>query len=176
MEFVEKIKGFFVEPSKSFREVKKEKIEDYLVYFAVLAIIPSILGAAIGGVTSRLFGMNISLGIAIGAIVYYIFLWIGVFVFGAWLHLWIKLLGGKADLSETWKAIVYGNTPYYILGWIPFVAIIFIIWAWIVQIIGLSEYHKIEWWKVLIAEIIAGVILGGVVAGISLLWLPLKFM
>lgn len=177
MEFGEKIKGFFVEPQKSFREVKNEKPEKYLIYFGLLALIPAILGAVFGKLTFSLFLPRFAdIGAILTFVLAYIMLWVTTFVGGAWLHIWIKLFGGKSDVDKTFKALVYGNTPYYLLGWIPFISIIFVIWSWILGIIGLSEYHKIEWWKVFIAEIIAGVIYFGAVVGIIFLAVPLKFV
>ena len=177
MEFAEKIKGFFIEPQKSFKEVKKEKTADYLWYFGLLALIPSIIGAVFGKLTFALFWPNIaSFGALLTFVIVYIMLWITTFVGGAWLHVWIKLFGGKAEVDKTFKALVYGDTPYYLLGWIPFISIIFVIWSWILGIIGLSEYHRIEWWKVFIAEIIAGVIFFGAIIGIMVLLAPLKFV
>ena len=179
MEFMEKLKGFFIQPQKSFKEVKNEKYKDYLVYFGILALIPSIVGALIGRSFTFLGPALTNSEAILLFILTYVMLWITTFVGGAWLHIWIKLFGGKADIDKTFKALVYGDTPYYLLGWIPFISIIFVIWSWILGIIGLSEYHKIEWWKVFIAEIIAGVIFFGAIVGIAFLFgvaLLLKFI
>ena len=177
MEFVEKIKGFFIEPQKSFKEVKNEKAESYLIYFAILALIPSAIGALIGSVTFSLLSPSLAgLGAAMTFVLAYVMFWITMFVGGAWLHVWIKLFGGKGDIDKTFKALVYSDTPYYLLGWIPILSIIFIIWSWILGIIGLSEYHKIEWWKVFIAEIISGIIFLGAVIGVIALLIPLRFI
>lgn len=177
MEFGEKIKGFFVEPQKSFKEVKNEKPADYLIYFGILALIPSIIGAVLGKLTFALLWPALaSLGAILTFVITYVMLWITTFVGGAWLHIWIKLFGGKEDVDKTFKALVYGDTPYYLLGWIPFISIISVIWSWILGIIGLSEYHKIEWWKVFIAEIIAGTIFFGAIVGIIVLAVPLKLV
>jgi hypothetical protein len=37
---------------------------------------------------------------------------------------------------------MYASTPFFILGWIPYISIIGAVWAWILLIIGVKENHE----------------------------------
>ena len=61
---------------------------------------------------------------------------------------------------ETEKAVIYGTTPFFLLGWIPVIGMIIGgIWAIILTIIGLRELHQITTGKALLAYVLALVII-----------------
>jgi len=69
-----------------------------------------------------------------------------IFVGGALTHLLVYLLGGRQRHSyrQTLKALAYGATPAYLLGWVPFIGgVAGGIWAVVVAAIGLRELHGI---------------------------------
>ena len=79
-------------------------------------------------------------------------------VASAWIHLWVYLLGGRKGIMQTFKAIVYGNTPRLLLGWIPFIGIVFMLWSLILGILGIRELQAIGTGKAILAVAIAVII------------------
>lgn len=82
-----------------------------------------------------------------------------VFIVGAWLHLWVYLLGGKKGYMQTMKAVMYGSTPYMLIGWIPIIGgFIGGLWSLVVEILGIRELHGISTGRVIAAYLIAVII------------------
>ena len=166
----ERIRGFLFSPSETFDASKEDTIGDALKYFAVILLIPAVLVAIIVAVGfSLILGMfsqylpseTISLA-AMGpllAVVFFIAVLvggiIGAFIDGLWLHLWVYIVGGRKGVGQTIKAVMYGATPYCLLGWIPIVNLIAEIWMIVVEILGLRQLHEIATGKAVLAVIIA---------------------
>jgi hypothetical protein len=68
----------------------------------------------------------------------------GIFLAGFYYHVFVLLFGGQQGLTRTVKVVMYAYTPYFILGWIPFVSIIGVIWSWILLIIGFKENQDLS--------------------------------
>ena len=167
----ERIKGFLFNPSETFDASKEDTLGDAFKYFIVLLLIYAVLYAIviavvlsslIGGILDALpFGVpSLGAGIsAVAAVVFFVYILIaglaGVFIVGLWTHLWVYLLGGKNGLEQTIKAVMYGETPSLLLGWIPIVGIIFGIWTLIVGILGIRQLHEMSTGKAVLAVIIA---------------------
>ncbi|RCV62954.1 hypothetical protein C5S53_16335 [Methanophagales archaeon] len=166
----ERIRGFLFSPSETFDASKEDTIGDALKYFAVILLIPAVLVAIIVAVGfSLILGMfsqylppeTLSLA-AMGpllAVVFFIAVLvggiIGAFIDGLWLHLWVYIVGGRKGVGQTIKAVMYGATPYCLLGWIPIVNLIAEIWMIVVEILGLRQLHEIATGKAVLAVIIA---------------------
>ncbi len=166
----ERIKGFLFSPSATFDASKEDTIGDALKYFVVilaifaviLAIISAVAFSVIWGIYGAflppealpLAGMGplLAVGVFVCALVGGI---IGVFIDGLWLHIWVYLVGGRNGVGQTIKALMYGATPSYLLGWIPIVGIIGVIWALIVGTIGVRQLHELSTGKAVLAVIIA---------------------
>lgn len=166
----ERIKGFLFSPSDTFDASKGDTMGDAFIYFVVLlAIFAVILALLIAVAFSMIAGMidlsgvpMMPLGAAMGplfAVIFFVLLLVGgiitVFIDGLWLHLWVYLVGGREGVEQTIKAVMYGATPSLILGWIPIVGIIAVIWAFIVEIIGIRQLHGLSTGKVVLAVILA---------------------
>ncbi len=166
----ERIKGFLFSPSDTFDNSKGDTIGDAFKYFVVILMIPAVLLAIIAAVAFSLiagmlgmFGVPMMpLGAATGpllAVGAFILILvggiIGVFIDGLWLHIWVYLVGGKEGIEQTIKAVMYGATPSLLLGWIPIVNFIALIWALIVGIIGVRQLHGLSTGKAVLAVIIA---------------------
>ncbi len=166
----ERIKGFLFSPSDTFNNSKGDTIGDAFKYFVVILMIPAVLLAIIAAVAFSLiagmlgmFGVPMMpLGAATGpllAVGAFILILvggiIGVFIDGLWLHIWVYLVGGKEGIEQTIKAVMYGATPSLLLGWIPIVNFIALIWALIVGIIGVRQLHGLSTGKAVLAVIIA---------------------
>ncbi|MDY6965163.1 MAG: YIP1 family protein [Halobacteriota archaeon] len=82
---------------------------------------------------------------------------IGVFFFGFLHHLFISMMGGLNGVGQTIKALLYGQTPFLLIGWIPIINIITPIWCIILIIVGISEYQEISTWEALKAIIYSAI-------------------
>ena len=171
MGFVSKIWGFLRRPAITFGAVKEETLRGALKY-ALIGLV--VLGALTGiMVTVILSGADqlsdsewgrmadwlefIPITILFSVVGGLLFIFIG----GAWTHLWVYLLGGRQGHSyrQTVKALAYGATPVYLVGWVPLavwlgsdligatvlIGALASIWALalVVTIIGLRELHGI---------------------------------
>jgi hypothetical protein len=56
----------------------------------------------------------------------------------------VFLLGGRKGINQTFKAILYGETPCLLLGWIPFIGIIFAFWSLVLGVLGIRELQEIS--------------------------------
>ena len=175
MGFMEKVSGFLTKPTESFRRVKSESLGESVKYYAIWLLIYAILTAVIfalifaailsmfGGLTDipGLGWLGAGFGVLIAVMLVVMILiggLIGLFIWGAWLHLWVWLFGGRKGYGQTVKAIAYGATPNFLLGWIPLIGFIASIWSLIVSMIGIRELHEISTGKAVGAVIIALII------------------
>ena len=169
----ERIKGFLFSPSETFDASKEDSLGDAFKYYIVILLILAVLVAIIGAVAFQLIlgmsaaflppdapslaGMGPLLAVAIfiavlvGGI-------IGAFIDGLWIHLWVYIVGGRNGVGQTIKAVLYGATPYCLLGWIPIVNFIAEIWMIIVAILGVRQLHEISTGKAVLAVILAIII------------------
>ena len=180
LSIVERIKGFLFNPSETFDTSKEDSLGDAFKYFVVILAIYAVLVAIIAAVAFSLIGGMfgvprmpfraamgplVAVAVLIGALVGGI---IGVFIFGLWTHLWVYLVGGRNGLEQTIKAVMYGETPGLLLGWIPIFNVIAWIWALIVSIIGVRQLHGLSTGKAILAVILAliipAIIIGAMVA------------
>jgi hypothetical protein len=160
---VTRVKGFLLKPVETFQQSRNDEPGVIFPYFAALLLINAILSAIITliGIETmpRLAGMPE--GIAIPVIVFLMALaggFILTLIFAAWLHLWVYILGGRKGIMQTFKAIIYGHTPRLLLGWIPFIGFIFVLWSLALGILGIRELQEISTGKAILAVVIAVII------------------
>jgi len=91
----------------------------------------------------------------------------GLFISGSLTHLFVRAFGGRKGYANTIKAFVYGDTPFLLFGWIPFVGMLFWIWALVLNIIGIRQLHEISTGRAvgavllsIVALVIIGVLIG----------------
>ena len=168
-----KIVGFLFHPAESFRKVKDEDISPTLRYFGVIAFFYSLLFTIVTTLQLipqhplvTMFGVSPQGGVidiflfVLTIILLFAMTFIVAFLFGAWLHLFAWLLGGRKGLWQTEKTTFYGLTPFLIIGWIPVIGgVIGGIWSIVLEIIGLKELQGISTAKAVISVILAIVIL-----------------
>ena len=70
-----------------------------------------------------------------------------VFIKGSLLHLFVILVGGEKGLARTIQALMYAFTPFFLLGWIPYISVIGVLWSVILCIIGVMILQEIPGWK-----------------------------
>ncbi len=154
MDFIEKVKGFLLDPSKTFDTLKEEPFEEILKYYAVIAAIYSALLAlllAFAGNLEMMMGTGTGIGAAITFFVRFMIITIvGAFIGGAILHIFVYIVGGRRGIAQTIKAYMYGYTPSLLFGWIPVINFIAMIWSQVAQIIGYasstnSQLEKPSW-------------------------------
>jgi hypothetical protein len=166
MEYIELIKGFVLSPVETFRKVKDTDYGDTLAYFLVFAVIYTVLSVSVILVRlpqawfTSIFGLlgigTLSgFGIVIIAIMMIIAALVILFIGTAWLHLWVYLFGGRNGFRETLKALAFGETPALLLGWIPLLGLLALIWSLVLTFLGVRELHGISTGRALGAVILA---------------------
>jgi hypothetical protein len=86
--------------------------------------------------------------------VFYVFI---LTITTGYLHIILKVSGGKGSVKDTFKMIAFGDTPALLFGWIPYFATVAAVWAAVIQLfIGPVVVHKLSWAK---ATIIFSVLL-----------------
>ncbi|HTL97801.1 MAG TPA: Yip1 family protein, partial [Holophagaceae bacterium] len=77
-------------------------------------------------------------------------LFIGPFVGGAFLHLFLWMWGGTkegGDMALTIRFSCYAQGVYYMVGWIPILNILLGIGFWIAFSMGLAKAHRTDTWR-----------------------------
>jgi hypothetical protein len=160
---VEKVKGFLFSPGEAFQKVKADETGNMLTYFAILVVINAVLSAVIAAIWTSMTPLYARLigGVAVPILVFFIVLvaeFIITLVFGAWLHLWVCVLGGRKGIMQSIKSVIYGSTPRLLLGWIPFIGIIFLVWSLILWVLGVRDLQEMSTGKAILAVAIAVII------------------
>jgi len=146
-----KLKGVFFAPSETFDKViRHDEAKDIAIYLLVLVVIFSVMFAILltlgvgmyAGALTGIVAGGFSL-IAVIPILFFVLL-IGVVIWTVWVHLWVYLLGGRKDITETAKTVVYAATPSLLLGWVPVIGVLMGIWTLILAVIGIHELHEIS--------------------------------
>ncbi len=168
MDFLEKVKGFLLEPSKTFDALKEEPLDGAIKYYAIIATVYSVLFALLLAFAGSLvgttmgfekLGMMMGAGAGIGAAIVFFVLFmiitiVGAFVGGAILHIFVYIMGGRRGISQTIKAGMYGSTPSLLFGWIPVVNFIALIWSLIAEVIGIRQLHELTTGRAILAVIL----------------------
>jgi hypothetical protein len=157
---IDKAKGFLINPVETFQQSRNDEPGVVFTYFAALLLLNAILSALIVAVgierMPRFAGMMP--GVAVPVMVFFMVLaggFIVTLILAAWIHLWVYLFGGRKGIMQTFKAVMYGNTPRLLLGWIPFVGFIFALWSLVLGILGIRELQEISTSKAIFAIAIA---------------------
>lgn len=157
---IEKVKGFLMNPVDTFRQSKDDEPGAVLPYFTLLLLLYAIISALL---TVAMIGTipmpGLMTGGSISAVAVFFIILVGgiagALVFGAWLHLWVYIFGGRRGIWQTLKAVMYGNTPYLLFGWIPFIGFVFTLWSLALGILGIRELQEINSLKATLAVALA---------------------
>ncbi|MDO9325579.1 MAG: Yip1 family protein [Methanoregula sp.] len=157
---VTKVKGFLLNPVETFQQSKNDEPKIVFTYFGLLLLLHAILAALIAAIGIEKISMHAGVpgGMALPVAVFLMALvggFIVTLIFAAWLHLWVYLLGGRKGIMQTINAIIYSHTPRLLLGWIPFVGFIFMLWSLALAILGIRELQEISTIKAILAVAIA---------------------
>ena len=169
--FLSKIKGVFVDPIGFFDYIKTEdSIWPAFEYYAVLSIIPIAISYFIMLIMGTgLYGQNPSYaifstmlggaGIVFVFIALYLLLLIISFIGVAIIHIFAILLKCNGKYRDTYKAVMYGLTPQMLLGWIPIVSLITILYSLYLQIKGMSILHDVSMGRAFVVIIAPGIVI-----------------
>ena len=155
-----KAKGFLLDPVEAFRKSGNDEPGTVLTYLGLLLIFNAAISAiliAVGTDPVQQYA-GLSLGAAGAVMVFFLVLVIGftgTLILSAWIHLWVYLLGGRRGILRTVTAIAYGSTPSLILGWIPFLGIIFALWSLVLGVLGIRELQALSTAKAILAIALA---------------------
>ena len=132
---VDRVKGFFLKPVETFRASRKDDLGTVFTYFGALLLFYAVLSSLVRAVS----GTGGAAGIVADLILTVIGGFVGMLVFAAWVHLWVYVVGGRYGVMQTVNALFYGSTPSLLLGWIPFVGIIFSLKSLLLCVLGVGE-------------------------------------
>ncbi len=179
MNFIEKVKGFLLEPSKTFDASKDDTLIEALKYYLIIAAIHSVFLILLwmfvssgnfvlppsyillplyvtlfGSVFGKYWGITVGQGIE-GVLLIFLILLIfrtlRVFIGGAILHTCLKIVGRKKGITQTIKALIYGSTPAFLFHWIPIVSFFAVMWSLVLEIIGTRQLQEITTGRAIVA-------------------------
>jgi hypothetical protein len=164
---INKVKGFLMAPTETFRASKGDSLSGAFRYYTIQLVIWAILASIVWMVMGYLafqdaiirignmgvFGSQIAEALTnFGAfvasfqlfIVYAFFFLslVGIFFIAFFWHVFALLFGAKQEFKQTIKTTMYASTPFFIIGWIPYIAVIGWLWYLVLMIIGLSEMQE----------------------------------
>ena len=168
LDFVERVKGFILNPVESFNKYKPEEFGEAFKYYLVLLLIFSVLYALIAGLGMGSYmaaipgfgGAGMGLGMIVGIIIFFFIIGIvGLFIQSIIVHIFVAILGGKQGFTKTVAAMIYASTPSMLLGWIPIIGIIAGIWAFILEILAIREIQEMSTARAVLAIILPIIII-----------------
>jgi hypothetical protein len=171
LSFGEKVKGFLGAPSNTFNNVEAEALGSAVKYFAIWVVAYAILRTIVFYTVERRIFQTLWDLLGLSGAALYLFhpvafglvamlgAFASLFISGSWAHLLVRAFGGRKGYRNTIKAFAYGYTPAFLFGWLPFVGMLFSIWALILNIIGIRQLHEIS----------TGRAIGAVLVGIAAL-------
>jgi len=154
MDLIEKAKGFLSEPTRAFEISKEEPLEEAVKYYLLIAAVYSLLSAIMTGIIYSIVSPLVSKynvmtephGFAetfADFFMSFILMLICVFIWGAILHVFAYMLGGRWHISRSIKVAMYSSTPLVLLGWIPVLGMFGWIWVGALNVVGLHQYQDL---------------------------------
>jgi hypothetical protein len=89
--------------------------------------------------------------LVVGILLFFI---IGLFLGGAILHLFVLLVGGRKGVEQTLKAVMYSATPIFVLGWIPLIGFLTLIYALFLEILAVRELQEVSTGRAILAVLL----------------------
>jgi hypothetical protein len=166
---MEDVVGFLMKPRETFKKLKDRSLGCAYEYYVGLLIIFSILftivsialgvahfntvvfqvamipfiGKALAGSLSH-FSEFVAVWKLFAAYALFLILLFGIFLIGFMYHVFVLLFGGEKGVVQTVRTTMFAATPALLLGWIPYIWTIGLLWAAIIFIIGISETQEIS--------------------------------
>lgn len=175
--FFERLPYIIGHPNLFFENVKDQTIGKSLGLFAfavgIMAALSMLIGMFFSTVlrTGGIFGgVGAVYGIMIGVIAL-----VGIFIYAGLTHAFVKMFGGTGSYTDTFNALAYSAAPSTIVSWIPFVGFLAAIYAIILSIFGISEYHQLSKGKAFGALILTAIIFSIVAAVFLYIFISIAF-
>ena len=185
MNFINKIKNILFNPNECWVEFAREKgIKETLKYLAILTLISINVTFIVNiiilkfapqeKITSPLNILHNTLNLPLSFVFYliiiviYLLLFVGLILNSFIIYVFVKIFKGEGGFAETYKAIGYSITPYFLLGSIPIINWFTGLYVFYLQLVGLSKLHKMSLGKAaIISFILTNLFLYGVLFIIS---------
>ena len=148
---VNKVKGILLTPVETFQQSRADDFKTALTYFAPLLLFLAIMTTIVTLIFSIILSIFNPFGI-VGGIVSSI-MWFFIYLIGIpicavlvtiWIHIITYLAGGRKDIFQTFKAVIYGMTPSLLLGWVPILSYLICLVSIIYTTVGLRELQEIS--------------------------------
>ncbi len=181
---LQNVKGLLMQPGPTFERLKYATLTESYQQYVILLIIYTILVGVVSAITTLMLYYDTLVHYAsmpmIGSflvtkielfrpiilhwsliIVYMAFLLLlfAIFFKGLFLHVFVILFGGDQGVTKTIQVLMYATTPFFLLGWIPYISILGLIWAVVLCVIGLHVLQNIPVWKAVAVIVVPTVLL-----------------
>jgi hypothetical protein len=145
--------GILFCPKKTFQQLREESFGDACLHFGIFLVLYSLLVSLVvvagfllhswsfSEAMTNPFGFFLSPFLVVGTPLTFI---IGLFLGGAILHLFIRLLGGKKGFEQTIRTVMYSTTPVFIFSWIPLICLPAVFYALFLEILAIREFQEIS--------------------------------
>jgi len=191
--FIEGIKDLLISPVESFEKLRHSSLRQAYLQYVILLIVYSLLLGIMFVISYQMVLTSYQTQLAtipfIGSVLamkldllkplliswsfFLVYLWFlllmyFIFIKGLFLHAFVFLLGGEQGLSKTFQVILFAATPYLLLGWIPHLWIIGLIWSAVLWVIGIKIFQELSWERAVATIIVPlllgviGILLGGI--------------
>lgn len=139
MGIFEKAKKVLTNPSTFYDEIKSEKgLWKASGYYAVFLLFQLLASSLLNFLEFDIFIFVIGLPIAFVLSFLQACFSVGI------TYIFAKILKGKGNLYDTYKALFYAATPGLLLGWIPYVSILGALWTLYLAVKGISKLHNVS--------------------------------
>ena len=201
--FFNKIIDVMFKPSDFFDAIRDDKsFKSVIMYLVILGTVAVILGfifeLILGGVTAETFfiqsypadpaltstvgGLSLlSIVCSVGLIpISVALLVLGMFITAGIYHLMALVFQSKEPYIQTYKALVYSQTPSLLFSafasipYISCISIVFSIWGFVLTVIGMKKLHNLSTGQAIGVVAIPLVVIGGcIIAAVFLIVVPL---
>jgi hypothetical protein len=112
---------------------------DLLLHYGSIPVIGSVITSKFDLLRPIIINWSIFIGY-----LSFVFLLFAIYIKGFFIHVFVILVGGKQNMVSTIQTLMYAVTPFFLLGWIPYIAILGLIWSVILCIVGLMVLQDLS--------------------------------
>ncbi len=141
-------------PEARFDSLSQDSYKDSFVYLLgilILGIPFTFLVSLFQGASLFAILIAIPIALVINIVLFYIY--------SGFIHIVLKLLGGKASLPQTIAVLVHGSTLFVILSAIPLLSLLLALLMLANQTIGAKRVHNVSLLRAIVAVVVIPVLL-----------------
>lgn len=149
-----RIRGMLIRPVETFREAKDDPQKDVLTYLFILMMFSTLMGMLAAAAGFGPAGQNKPPDILLLVVSVVIVPVLGILSYillSLWVHLWVWVFGGRQQSMRTFNALAYSSTPSLLFGWMPFISLVFALWALVLLFFGIRECQEMTTRQALLA-------------------------